>query len=116
LRFVDAAAWCDKGDRPAIQHLIDQQIHQHTCLLDTHIRRADLPFDLGADVPHLPGGAGFLHYGQDVIGRLCDPAGVGDRGGRGRRRQRRPDHRRDGLGPIYHGCGFLEPGRALLGQ
>jgi GNAT superfamily N-acetyltransferase len=38
LRFVDTVTRWDKGDRPAIQHLIDQQIHQHTCPLDRHIR------------------------------------------------------------------------------
>jgi hypothetical protein len=42
LRFVDAITRRDKGDRPAIQHLIDQQIHQHTCPLDRHIRGAHL--------------------------------------------------------------------------
>ena len=57
-----------------------------------------------------------LHNGQDVISRLCDPAGVGDRGGLGGRRQRRPHHRRDGAASAQHGCGFAQPGRALLGQ
>ena len=57
---------------------------------------ADLALCFGADMPHLPGGAAVLHHGQDVIGRLCDPAGVGDRGGLGGRRQRRLHHRRDG--------------------
>ena len=33
---------------------------------------------------------------QDVISRLCDPVGVGDRGGLGGRCQRRLHHRRDG--------------------
>ena len=78
------------------------------------VRTLSLRF--GPDVPHLPGRPALLHNGQDVIGGLCDPAGVGDRGGLGGRRQRRPHHRRDGLAAAEHGCGFVQPGGALLGQ
>ena len=67
-------------------------------------------------MPHLPGGAAFLHHGQDVIGRLCDPAGVGDRGGLGGRGERRLHHRRDGAASAQHCCRFVQPGGALLGQ
>jgi hypothetical protein len=115
IRFLDAVTRQDKGDRPAIQHLIDQQIHQHACPFGGHIRRADLPLCLGADMPHLPGGAAVLHNGQDVIGCLCDPAGVGDGGGLGRRGKRRAHHRRDGARSAQHCCRFVQPGRTLLG-
>ena len=57
-----------------------------------------------------------LHNGQDVIGCLGDPAGVGDRSGLGGRRQRRPHHRRDGFRAAQHGCSLAEPGCALLSQ
>ena len=75
---------------------------------------ADLALRFGPDMPHLPGRPAHLHHGQDVIGRLCDPVGVGDRNGLGGRCQHRPHHRRDGLCPIQHGCSFVEPGCALL--
>jgi hypothetical protein len=116
LRFLDAVTWCDECHRPAIQHLFDQQVHQHTCLLDAHIRRADLALDLGADMPGLPGGAAFLQYSDDVISRLRDPAGVGDRGGLDGRGERCLHHRCDGAASAEQRCRFLQPGRALLGQ
>jgi hypothetical protein len=116
LRLVDAVTRRDKGHRPTIQHLVDQQIHQHACPLDGHIRRADLALCLGADMPYLPGGATFLHHGQDVISRLSEPAGVGDRGGLGSRGERRLHHRRDGGPSAQHCCRFVQPGRALLGE
>ena len=116
LRFLDAVTRRDKGNRPAIEHLIDQQVHQRTRPLDGHIRGADLPLCLGADMPHLPGGAAVLHHGQDVIGRLCDPAGVGDRGGLGGRGERRLHHRRDRATSAQHCCRFVQPGGALFGQ
>ena len=106
----------DEGNRAAIQHLIDQQTHQGTCPLDTHIRRADLPFDLGPDMPHLPGRPARLHDAQDVAGCLGDLAGVGDPGGLGRRGERCLHHRRDRAASAQHYCGFAEPGGALLGQ
>jgi hypothetical protein len=116
LRFLDAVTRCDECHRPAIQHLIDQQIHQHTCPLYGHIRRTDLALDLGADMPHLPGGAAFLQYSDDVISRLRDPAGVGDRGGLDGRGERCLHHRFDGAASAEQRCGFAEPGGALLGQ
>ena len=42
---------------------------------------SDLALGLGADMPDLPGGTAFLHHRQDLPGRLCNPAGVGDRAG-----------------------------------
>ena len=39
-----------------------------------HVGGADLALGFGADMPHLPGGAVFLHHGQDPVGRLGDPA------------------------------------------
>jgi hypothetical protein len=116
MGFVNADTRRNKGDRPAIQHLIDQQIHQHTCPLDRHIRRTDLPLDLGADMPHLPGRAAFLHDSQDVVSYLCDPAGVGDRGGLGRRGERCLHHRGDSGPPAQHRCRFVQPGGALFGE
>jgi hypothetical protein len=73
LRLVDAVTRRDKGHRPTIQHLIDQQIHQHTCPLDGRIRRSDLALDLGPNMPHLPGRPARLHHGQNVISGLHDP-------------------------------------------
>ena len=48
-----------------------------------HAGGADLSLCFGPDMPHLPGRSARLHYGQDVISRLCDPLGVGDRSGLG---------------------------------
>ena len=99
LRFLDVVSRCGEGNRPAIQHLIDQQIHQRSRTLDRHIGRTDLPLGLGADMPHLPGGAAFLHHGQDVISRLCDPGAsaiVAVPSGRG---ERGLHYRRDGIAP-----------------
>jgi hypothetical protein len=73
IRFVDVVIRRGKGNRSAIQHLSDEQIHQHTCPLGMHIRRADLSLRFGTDVPHLPGRTARLHNGQDVIGRIGDP-------------------------------------------
>ena len=42
LRFLDVVSRCGQGNTPAIEHLIDQQVHQGTCPLDRHIRSADL--------------------------------------------------------------------------
>ena len=67
-------------------------------------------------MPHLPGGAGFLHYSQDMVSCFCDPAGVGDRGGLGGGGERRLHHRRDGGPSAQHCCRFVQPGGALLGQ
>jgi hypothetical protein len=67
-------------------------------------------------MPHLPGGAALLHYSHDVVGRLCDPAGVGDRGGLGGRGKRCLHHRRDRAASAQHCCRFVQPGRALLGE
>ena len=79
-----------------IEHLIDQQVYQRRGIVSGHVRGADLSLRFGPDMPHLPGRAARLHHGKDVISRLCDPVGVGDRGGLGGRRQRRLHHRRDG--------------------
>ena len=96
LRFLDVVSRCGQGNTPAIEHLIDQQVHQRCGMVSGHVDGADLSLRFGPDMPHLPGRAALLHHGQDVIGRLCDPAGVGDRGGLGGWGQRRLHHRRDG--------------------
>jgi hypothetical protein len=83
-------------NRAANEHLIDKQIHQRGGMFRSHVDGADLSLCFSPDMPHLPGGAAFLHHRQDVIGRLCDPAGVDDPGGFGVRCQRLLDHRRDG--------------------
>ena len=116
LRFVDVVSRCGQGNRPAIEHLIDQQVHQCRGMFSGHVDGAELSLCFGPDMPHLPGRAALLHDGQDVAGCLGDPVGVDDRGGFGRRRQGRPHHRRDGLRAAQHGCGFAEPGGALLSQ
>jgi hypothetical protein len=105
-----------QGNRPAIEHLIDQQIHQRRGMFRGQVDGAELSLRFGPDMPHLPGRAASLHDGQDLVGCLCDPAGVDDRGGLGVRCQCHPHHRRDGLCPIQHGCGLAEPGCALLSQ
>ena len=74
LRFVDVVSRCGQGNRPAIEHLIDQQVHQCRGMFSGHVDGADLSLCFGPDMPHLPGRAAFLHNGQDVISRLCDPA------------------------------------------
>jgi hypothetical protein len=51
-----------------------------------------------------------------VIGRLCDPLRVGDRGGFRGRGERRLHHGRDGATSAQHRCRFVQPGRALLGH
>jgi hypothetical protein len=51
-----------------------------------------------------------------VIGCLCDPAGVGNRGGLGARGERRLHHRRNGAASAQHCCRFVEPGGALFGE
>ena len=79
LRFLDAVARRGQGNRSTIEHLIDQQVHQRARLFSGQVDGADLPLRFGPDMPHLPGRPAFLHNGQDVIGRLCDPVGVGDR-------------------------------------
>ena len=99
LRFLDVVSRCGEGNRSAIEHLIDEQVHQGRGMFSGHVDGADLSLCFGPDMPHLPGGAALLHHGQDVISRLCDPAGVGDRGGRSGRCQRRLHHRRDGAAP-----------------
>jgi hypothetical protein len=65
-------------------------------------------------MPHLPGGAAFLHS-EDVIGRLCDPPGVGHPDGLGRRGKRCLHHRCDGGPSAEQRCRFVQPCRALLG-
>ena len=74
LRFLDAVVRRGQGNRPAIEHLIDQQVYQGAAaLFSGHVDGADLSLRFGPDMPHLPGGAARLHSGQDVISRLCDP-------------------------------------------
>ncbi len=114
LRFLDAVVRRGQGNRSTIEHLIDQQVHQGARLFCRHAGRADLPLCFGPDMPHLPGRPARLHNGQDVISRLCDPVGVGDRGGLGGRRQRRLHHRRDSATSAQHSCGLVQPGCALL--
>ena len=116
LRFLDAVVRRGQGNRSAIEHLIDEQVHQCRGTFSGQVDGADLPLRFGADVPHLPGRAAVLHDGQDVIGRLCDPAGVGDRGGPRSAGERRPHHRSDGATSAQHCCRFVQPGGALLGQ
>ena len=115
LWFVNFVTWCGECHRPSIQHLIDKQVHQGL-LARGQVRGADLALCFGADMPHLPGGAAFLHYGEDVIGGLCDPAGVGDGGGLGGRGKCRLHHRCDGAASAQYCCCFVQPGGALLNQ
>ncbi len=116
LRFLDAVVRCGQGNRSAIEHLIDEQVHQGTHPFCRHANGADLSLCFGPDMPHLPSRPAFLHHGQDVIGCLCNPVGVGDHGGFGGRGERRLHHRRDRATSAQHCCRFVQPGRALLGE
>jgi hypothetical protein len=115
-RFFDAVWWCGQGYRPVLENLINEEFHQRVRVLDAHLHAADLSLCFGPNMPHLPGRPGLLHNGQDVISRLCDPAGVGHARGFGGGDKCRRDHRRDGLRAVQHCCGFVHPGGALLGQ
>jgi hypothetical protein len=42
LRFLDAVVRCGQGNRPTIEHLIDQQIHQRGGMFSGHVDGADL--------------------------------------------------------------------------
>jgi hypothetical protein len=105
-----------RGNTPTIQHLIDQQVHQGTRPLCRHAGAADLPLCLSANMPHLPGRPARLHHAQDVIGCLCDPAGIRDPGDLGVRRQCRLHHRRHSARSAQHRRGLAEPCCALLSQ
>jgi hypothetical protein len=104
----------DQGDRPAVEHLFDQHVYQCRGMFSGQVDGAELSLRFGPDMAHLPGRPALLHHRQNVIGRLCDPAGVGDSSGLGGRCQRRPHHRHHGAMSAQHGCGLVEPGRALL--
>jgi hypothetical protein len=62
-----------QGNRSAIEHLIDQQVHERRGMFRAHVDAADLSLCFGPDMPHLPGGAARLHNGEDVISGVCDP-------------------------------------------
>ena len=107
LRFRDVVSRCGQGNRPTIEHLIDQQVYQRRGIFSGHVDGADLSLCFGANMPHLPGGPTVLHDGQDVGGRLGDPAGVGNPGGLGGRCQRRLHHRRHDAMSAQHCCGLV---------
>jgi hypothetical protein len=69
-RLLDVVSRCGQGNTPAIQHLIDQQVHQGSGIVSRQVDGAYLSLRLGPDMPHLPGRPAFLHNGQDVISRL----------------------------------------------
>ena len=73
LRFLDAVMRHGQGNRPMIEHLIDQQVHERRGMLRGHVDGADPSLRFGPDMPHLPRRAARLHNGQDVISGLCDP-------------------------------------------
>jgi hypothetical protein len=54
LRFLNAVVRRSQGHRPAIEHLIDQQVHQGTPTFCCHAGRADLSLCFGPDMPYLP--------------------------------------------------------------
>ena len=83
LRFLDAVIRRRQRHRSAVQHLIDQQIDQGIGALSSYVGGADAALGFGADVPHLPGRAVFLHRRQHPVGRLGDPGGVHRHAGRG---------------------------------
>ena len=63
----------DEGNAPAIEYLIDEQVDQRRGMASGQVDGAELSLRFGPDMSHLPGRAAFLHDGQDVISRLCDP-------------------------------------------
>ena len=114
LRFLDAVMRRGQGNRSAIEHLIDQQVHQCARLFGGHVDGADWRW-ASARTCHICQVDRLASItAQNVISRLCDPVGVGDRRGLSRRCQCRPHHRRDGPAAAQHSCGFVEPGCALL--
>jgi hypothetical protein len=102
LRFFDAVRWCGQGNRPAIEHLIDQQVDQGRGMFRGHVDGAEVALCFGADVPHLPGRPGLLHGGQHPVGSLCDPVGVGHARGFCGGGQCRGDHRGDSAAATEH--------------
>jgi len=70
IRFLDLVSWREEGNGPAVEHLIDQQLHQRRGMFSGHVDGADMSLCFGPDMPHLPGGPAFLHDGQDVAGCL----------------------------------------------
>jgi hypothetical protein len=103
-----------QGNRPTIEHLIDQQVDECRGMFRGQVDGADLSLGFGPDMPHLPRRAARLDDDQDVISGLCDPAAVGDRSGLGVRCQCRLHHRRHGATSAQHGRGLAKPCRALF--
>jgi hypothetical protein len=91
-RFFEAVRWCGQGHRSVLEDLINEKVQQRVRVLGTYVDGADVALGFGTDVPQLPGRSGLLHDGQHPVGGLCDPVGVDDRGGLGRRRKGRLHH------------------------
>jgi transposase len=101
-RFFNAVRWCGQGYRPAIEHLIDQQIDQRRGLFRGHVDGADMALGFGTDVPRLPDRPGLLHGGQHPVGGLRDPVGVGQARGFCGGTKCRGDHGGDGAAATEH--------------
>ena len=84
LRFLDVVSGATRATDRRSSTSSTSRSTSAGGMFSGHVDGADLPLRFGPDMPDLPGGAAFLHHRQDVISRLCDPAGVGDRGGRRR--------------------------------
>src|SRR5215207_7723078 len=70
--FLDVVVRRGQGNRPTIEHLIDQQVDECRGMFRGHVDGADLSLCFGPDMPYLPRRAARLDDGQDVISGMCD--------------------------------------------